>query len=544
MQTVAEVLAQTLSDAGVETVFGLPGGENVQVLDAIRRAGIRFVLVHNESSAVFMADATARLTGTPGVCLTTLGPGATNAVAGVAHAYLDRAPVLLITAQIPDHLRPCHTHQFVDLHALFAPITKRSVKLEPAGARETVRAALELTTRGRPGPVHLQVSNADAGQPAPAGAATLTPGRPLDGSARAEDIAAARDLLAQSSQPAIVVGLGLEPERPYQALRELAEAANAPVITTPKAKGSLPDDHPLSAGTVGLGRTDPVYAILDEADCIVAVGFDVVELVKPWEQTVPLIWIAPWANEDPILPTDVELVGPMAPVLRQLAEAEFRPSPEWGAARVATLRQALAKESLPSPAPGRMLPQSVLRALRASLPREAILATDVGSHKILAALTWPTYTPNSYLVTNGLSSMSFGLPAAVAASLALPQRPVVCLTGDGGLAMVLGELGLLARLGVTVIVVVLNDGALDLIRSQQVRAGKPVYGTEFVNPDFVSIAAAYGIDTYRVRSEEVCAEAVTSAIAAGRPTVIEAMIDPISYPTTPSLRRGSGQAVG
>jgi acetolactate synthase-1/2/3 large subunit len=261
VETVADVLVEVLREAQIGVVFGLPGGENVEVLDALRRGGIRFVLVHNEPSAVFMADATARLTGSPGVCLTTLGPGATNAVAGVAHAYLDRAPVLVITAQKPDRLLPDYTHQVIDLNALFTPITKRSVKLRPEGARETVRRALDLATAGRPGPVHLQISNDDA------------------------------------------------EEGPYEALRELAEAAGAPVITTPKSKGSLPADHPLAAGTIGLTSRDPAYDILYEANCVVAVGLDVVELVKPWDIRSPLIWVAPWANEDPQLPAHAELVG-------------------------------------------------------------------------------------------------------------------------------------------------------------------------------------------------------------------------------------------
>lgn len=532
METVGDALARGLKEAGIEVVFGMPGGESVEVLDALRRRGIWFVLVHNEPSAVFMADATARLTGKPGACLTTLGPGAANAVVGVAHAYLDRSPVLLVTAQTPDRLRPHHTHQVVDLHALFTPITKGSFKLQAAGADETVRTALELVTSGRPGPIHLQVSNEDAARAAIPGPSPKE--KSADVTVSMQHITAARQLLARSQRPAIVAGLGLEPERPYTALRELAEAAGAPVITTPKGKGCLPDDHPLAAGTIGLTRADPAYQLLDEADCILAVGFDVVELIKTWDQPAPLIWIAPWANQDPTLDAEVELVGPMRLTLEQLAVSSFVKSAAWGAARVAVHRQVLDRQTLPGPVPGRLLPQAVLRAVRSNVPHDTVLTTDVGSHKILSSLTWPVYAPNSFLVSNGLSSMGFALPAAMAASLARPGRPVVCLTGDAGLAMVVGELGLLTRLQTPVIIVVFNDGALDLIRSQQVRRGKHVYGTEFVNPDFMQIAAAYQLNAYRVSSQEECAEAVKAAVAAARPTLIEAMIDPASYPTTPT----------
>lgn len=534
METVADALATCLMEAGVEVVFGLPGGENVEVLDALRRRGIRFVLVHHESSAAFMAAASARLRGRPGVCLTTLGPGATNAVAGVAHAHLDRAPVLVITAQASASLRARHTHQVVDLHALFAPITKASLALEPQGAYETIRGALALTLSGRPGPVHLQVSNDDAGKAVvPVGDATIP--RPSDAPVEAQvgSLERARGLLSRFTRPVILAGLGLEPEGPYRVLRQLAEAARAPVIVTPKAKGALPDDHPLAAGTIGLTHTDPVYEILGEADGVFAVGFDVVELVRPWEHPAPIIWLAPWANHDPTLPAAVELCAPMGDVLAGLTEGPFATASDWGEVRLEAHRRAQKAVRLPEPSPGRVTPQAVLHALRRSLPRQALVATDVGSHKIFFCLEWPAYVPNRFLVSNGLSSMGYGLPAAIAAGLVLGDEPVVCLIGDAGLAMSMGELGTLARLGAPVTVVVFSDGALDLIRSHQLRAGKPAFGTELVAPDFVGVARAFGIEARRVENEAACAEVVAQAVVSGRPALIEALIDPISYPTTP-----------
>lgn len=539
-KTVAEAIAEELKASGVEYVYGLPGGENVHVLDAIRRAGIQYVLVHHESSAVFMADTNARLTGKPGVCMTTLGPGAANAVAGLAHAYLDRSPVLVITPQIPsDHL-PAETHQYVDIAAVYAPITKGSFKVMPQGARETVRHALAMLRSGRPGPVHLQVTNEDAAKPAISDNdnAEHTWEIASSGTARsARDLLAmtrtARDILSRAQRPAILAGLGLEPERPYRELLALAEAAHAPVISTPKAKGCIPDDHTLAGGVIGLMRTDPAYEILDQADAIIAVGFDVVELVKTWDYAMPLIWVAPWENRDPVIKSDAEFVGAMTPVLEELANCEWQTDRDWGQARIVLHRAKLAERKLPTPATGRMLPQQVLDALRHATPRDVIFTTDVGSHKILSCLTWETLTPNSFFVSNGLSSMGFGLPAAIAASMIHPERAVVCVIGDAGLLMTMGELGVLARLKLNVIVVVMNDGALDLIRAQQLKAGKPVYGTEFSNPDFVSIANAFGVRGVRVASQEECSRQVSAALTRRVPTVIEALIDPVSYPTTP-----------
>lgn len=347
------------------------------------------------------------------------------------------------------------------------------------------------------------------------------------------DFTAAHRLLAHAQRPVIVAGVGLEPEQPYRALRELAEAAQAPVIVTPKAKGALADDHPLAAGVIGLTRTDPAYEILDEADTIIAVGFDVVELVKPWQMVTPLIWIAPWANEDPQLAAVAEFVGPAAPVLQQLVDGEFGTAAHWGEARVAALHARLAAQVLPEPAINRLRPQTVLEVLRRSLPRDTLVTSDVGSHKILAALAWPVYTPNRYLLSNGLSCMGYAVPAAIAASLALGRKMTVALTGDAGVQMVLGELGLLNELGTPVVVVVFNDDALDLIRSAQTRVKHPPFGTEFSNPDFMQIAAAYGLVGVRVSGEAALAAAMQSAVAADHPYLIEALIDPVSYPTTP-----------
>lgn len=539
--TVADVLAQTLREAGIKAVFGLPGGETAYVLDAMRRVGIEFVLVRNESSAVFMADVTARLTGKPGVCLTTLGPGAANAFVGVAHAYLDRSPVLVLTAQSTRRLIGRHTHQVLDLQAIFRPVTKQTIELTATDVGQSVRHALHLAVAGRPGPVHIGVSSETANSPAEhslesssqtSGVSETSEASAFSSTPSVQDLARAHALLSRARRPVLVVGLGLEPERPYVALRALAEAANAPVIVTPKAKGALPDDHPLAAGTIGLTSDDPVYEILDEADGVIAVGFDVVELVKPWEHPAPLLWIAPWANEDPPIPAAWEHVGSMTPALQQLADTAFSTASDWGAVRVAVYRQKLAEQALPSPAPGRMLPQAVLHAIRCNVPRETLITTDVGSHKILAALTWPAYVPNRYLVSNGLSTMSFGLPAAIAGAYWLGE-PVICITGDGGLSMVVGELGLAAERNLPVITVMMHDAALDLIRSWQLRRGKPAFGTEFTNPDYAYIAKGYGLDFYRVATEAECGTAVAEAFARARPALIEAMIDPIGYSTTP-----------
>lgn len=533
MQTIAEYLAEQLSARGVTRVYGLPGGENVVMLEAIRKRGIGFTLVKNESSACFMAAAEARLTGGLGVALTTLGPGASNACAGLAHAWLDRAPILLITAAADPADAGRHSHQAIDLNALFKPICKLTVELKHENAARIIGQALSSLRTGRPGPAHLSLHNSIAALPIDAqDHARHAASKPAPAN---ELLDQARRLLADASKPIILVGLGMEPEASYAQLRQLAESLGAPLIETPKSKGALPADHVLFAGTIGLTRADPVYALVDEADFILAIGFDVVELVKPWDYQKPLIWIANWANHDPRIPADVELVGHIGEILAGLGQLESSSSLGWGAHRIRQFRASQANIPLPMPQKKRILPQTFLESLRAHTPADTIVTTDVGSHKIFTALHWLARKPNRYLVSNGLSAMGFGLCSAIAAA-EVSGQPTICITGDAGLAMVLGELGIMAEMRLQALVFVMNDGALDLIRSAQLRHGKPAFGTEFSNPDYASIARAYALDYYVVESRRECDRAIRAALANRVPALIDVMIDPIGYPTTPINR--------
>jgi acetolactate synthase-1/2/3 large subunit len=465
--------------------------------------------------------------------LTTLGPGATNAVTGVAHAFLDRTPVIVMTGQTSERLISRHTHQVVDLEALFKPITKATIALKPRDTAATLRKAIGLAAWARPGPVNIRISSDDAarGIEAPDEVVTMQgqPWSPTEVLPEAE-LDEACKLFSQSKRPVIVAGLGLEPERPYSELRRLAETSQTPVIVTPKAKGAVPDDHPLFAGTIGLTRTDPVYEVLEEADFVLLVGLDVVELVKPWQHASPTVWLAPWTNHDPVLPAEVAIVAPMRTVLERLAEIHVSIEEDWGTKRVSSHRR---NQRVVGSSSGTLTPQSVLHVLRDNLPPGAFLTTDVGSHKIFYSLEWPSFLPNRFLVSNGLSSMGYGLPAAIAVSLFQNTDPVVCTTGDAGLVMNLGELNTLARLNAPVTVVVFKDNALDLIRSHQNRAGKPTFGTEFAAPDFVGIAEAHGIRAFRARDEETLAETLRQSVNSKRPRLIEVEIDPSTYPTTP-----------
>ena len=305
----------------------------------------------------------------------------------------------------------------------------------------------------------------------------------------------------------------------------------APLIDTPKSKGALQADHPLFAGTIGLTRQDPVYELLNESDCILAIGFDVVELVKPWDYSKPLVWIANWQNRDPRITSEIELVGSLNDTLASLGHLTSDTADDWGERRIRLFRNNWTDIDLPTPNANRILPQTFLNSLRKNTPDDIIITTDVGSHKIFAALTWQAHLPNRYFVSNGLSAMGFGLNSAIAAA-EVTRQPTVCITGDAGLAMVMGELGLLSGRQLPVLVIVMNDAALDLIRSAQHRQGHQTFGTEFTNPDFAHIARAYDLAYFRVESERACDLAIRQALATTAPALIDVMIDPIGYPTT------------
>ena len=549
---MAGAVAGGLRAAGIDTVFGLPGGENVHLLEAMRRAGVRFVLCEHENAAAFMASAAAQVTRRPAACLTTLGPGAVNCTAGVGHAFLDRCPVLVFTAQMPDALQPRHTHQLIDLHRLFAPITKATLAVTPGHAAGVVREALRIACSGTPGPVHLQLANDVAAldvEPAalddaavggaacartaaatdePPAASEAAPAAALPPSA---ELARAAAGLAAAERPVVVAGLGLEPEAPYAALRAFAERLGAPVLTTPKAKGAAPASHPLGSETIGLTRTDPGYGLIAESDRVIAVGMDVVEVVLPWSTPAPVLWIAPQRDRIGAPAAEQALIGPLGPMLAELTEQLPQSLSGWGAERAAHYRQARRRRSRAAAgraAAGATAPQDVLREARAALPPEAVVTTDVGSHKILAALEWDAELPNRYLVSNGLSVMGFGPAAAAGAALA-GCAPVLCVTGDASLLMCAGGLAALAQLSSPVVMLVLLDGALDLIRAHQRRAGATPFGTEFPAPDAARIAAAFGLPAVTVDNAAGVRRELEQALARAGASVIAVRIDPDCY---------------
>ena len=536
MPTIAEVAAATLARNGIRRIFGLPGGENAEFLGACRRFDLDFVLTRHENAACIMAGVTGELTRKPGVALATLGPGATNLVNGVVTAFLERAPLLVITAQVPTTIAQILPHQRVDLQALFRPITKWSETLSGLDTAATVQRALDLTTAGRPGPVFLALPSdvARREEPAPAIHAGPSPhdGLPLLTITPAGlSLAQAGRMISESRRALAVVGIGQDPLTAQPPLLRWLEAARIPVAVTPKAKGIVPEDHPLFLATCTGMAGDRLFAeLIPETDLLIGIGFDPVEAIRPFYIERPFLSLAEYSIAEPQWNPAFELIGNVPATLEALA-GEARSRQEWRPDFLPAFRQRLAAFLTPSQSQTALglSPALLFGRLRDLTPRNTILTVDTGAHKLLVGQIWRSYEPHTYLVSHGLSTMGYAVPAAIAAKLERPDRPVVAVTGDGGLAMVLSELETAARLRLPIVVVVLSDRSLHLIRIHQERKGISASGVDFGPIDFAGIAAGFGGRGFRALTWSDFDAAVAAALSADRPVVIEVPVDPADY---------------
>ncbi len=536
MPTTAEVVAATLVRRGIRRVFGLPGGENAELLGACRRQGIEFVLTRHENAACIMASVTGELTHAPGIAMTTLGPGATNLVNGVANAYLERAPLVVISAQVPTTAAPVLPHQRVNLPDLFRPITKWSQTLTGADAGQTVERALDLTTAGRPGPVFLALPSDVARQEATVsdGRADLAPqgDLPLSNLVPAGSaLARAVRMISEARRPLAVAGIGLDMLKSQPSLLRWLEASRVPVAVTPKAKGLVPETHPLFLATCTGMAGDRLFAeLVTEADLLIGIGFDPVEAIRPFYLQRPFLSVAEYSVAESEWSPALELIGSVPATLEALA-TESRPDHAWSPDLFPVFRQRLAAFLTPSQGQTELglSPARLFGRLRDLVPQDTILTVDTGAHKLLIGQIWRCHQPRTYLVSHGLSTMGHAVPAALAAKLEHPARPVMAVTGDGGLAMVLSELETASRLRLPITVIVLSDRSLHLIRMHQERKGFQASGVDFGPIDFAGIAEGFGCRGALALTWADLDEAVAAALAADLPTVIEVPIDPADY---------------
>jgi acetolactate synthase-1/2/3 large subunit len=538
----SDVIARCLENEGVRYVFGVPGEEILDIIDSLVDSRIQFVPTRHEQGAAFMADAWGRLTGRAGVCLATLGPGATNLATGVADANLDRAPLVAITGQAGLDRMHKESHQFVDIVESMRPLTKWNTRLETAAVvPEVIRKAFKLAESEKPGACHVEVpedvAEADAeGSPLSAERTRRpSPDRPA--------LQAAAQLIASAAFPLIFAGNGVIRGGAADELRAFSRRHGIPVVNTFMAKGCLPYDDPLCLFTAGLQARDYVSCGFEKADLIISVGYDPVEYApRFWnperKKTIVHVDFTP-AEVDSYYQPAVEVVADVRETLQLLGElVKGQKDPEPFVVLRRFIKEQIEEGAGDDTFP--IKPQRILRELRSVMARDDILISDVGTHKLWVARTFPAYEPNTVLISNGYAAMGFALPAAIAARLARPNQRVVAVCGDGGFLMNVQELETAQRLGVALVCVIFRDGGYNLIEWKQENQMGRTAGVRFGNPDFVTLARAFGAKGVTVGASRDLLPALRDAMAHPGVSIVDV---PVDYGENARLTARLGQLV-
>jgi acetolactate synthase I/II/III large subunit len=530
--TGAELLIRCLENEGLEHMFGVPGEENIAVLEAILDSKIHFLQTRHEQGAAFMADVQGRLTGKASVCLATLGPGATNLLTGVADANMDRAPLVAITGQVATERFHKESHQYLDLIALYRPAVKWNAQLvRPQVVPEAVRKAFKVAQTEKPGAAHLDLPEDVAEAEAPSGLEPLKPQQPFPTEPSEQQIERAAKIISEARGPIVLAGNGIARGRASEALRRFTETLGIPVVETFMGKGSLPDRHPLCLGTVGLQEHDYVSCGLDRADVVICVGYDLVEYAPArWNprRDKRIVHIDPSPAEvDAAYQVAVGVQGGIAESLMRIAKRASARGNSGTIRDAEALRQIIQKEFRAEAESDLfpLKPQRVVRALRQVLGDNDILISDVGAHKLWIARMYPCMAPNTCIISNGFASMGIALPGAIGAKLLYPDRRVLAACGDGGFLMSVQELETAVRAGTHFVALIFEDSAYGVIKWKQLkRYGRPAF-VDFRNPNFAALAESFGCRGYRVTAAQELQPMLEEAFRQRVPAVVACPVD-------------------
>lgn len=538
----AQLFIRCLENEGVEYVFGIPGEENLDLMDALLDSHIEFITVRHEQGAAFMADVYGRLTGRPGVCMATLGPGATNLLTGVADANMDHAPIVAIAGQAATTRLHKESHQVLDLVRLFEPVSKYSTRvLEPEIVPEVVRKAFKLAVTEKPGASFIEFPENVAEMETDE--APLPVHNPPVPEPPEEQILAAAALISRSQNPMILAGHGVVRTQAHLALADFARDLRIPVANTFMAKGVIPFKHPMALGSAGLQKNDFENFGFDKADIIIAVGFDLVEwhpyLWNPGRECRIVHIHASAAEVDASYNVDVSVLGDIRYSLQRIATRvaartvdPARPMREF---LIEQMQHFSSDLSMP------MKPQKIVWDLRTAMHLEDIAISDVGAHKMWMARTFRAEFPNTCIISNGFAAMGIALPGAIAACLARPQQRAVAVTGDAGFLMNVQELETAVRLNLSLVVLIWNDGGYGLIEWKQLNQfGRPAH-VHFGNPDFVQLAESFGAHGYRIGRAEQLQAVLAQALEEPGVSVIDC---PVDYRENAWLTQRLGEVVG
>jgi acetolactate synthase-1/2/3 large subunit len=498
-------------------------------MEALRRSDcIDFVLTTHEGGAAMMADVCGRLTGVPGVCFGTFGPGATNLTTGVGGALLDRSPLIALTDEMPASLQGRAVQMGIDHQALFRPITKSTTRLTAAAPKAILFEAARIACSEKPGPVHVGLPVKMSAERAQDETSCPLPAPALS-APDAASVDRMRTLLAAARRPLLALGMGAARAGVREALLAFAATFRLPIVLTPMAKGMVPESHPCYAGVLFHALSDLVAETHRDADLIIAVGYDPVEFnFESWIPNVPLVAIdtVPADISVGTAATVVDVTGDIRMAVEQLAASSLDVS-DWDLEALATRRRRMFEKM--SPQKHGFGPCAALQLLREALPTDGIMTCDVGAHTHLIGQQWPTPAPGLQIMTNGWSAMGFGIPSAIAAKLCRPDQEVCCVAGDGGFLMTVGELAVAVRLKLKIVFVVLTDNDLALIRIKQQKKSNPIYGTVVRAAGALGTNSLFGVPVASAGSAREFRAALKEAFSCDGPTIVEARIDSREY---------------
>ncbi len=530
--SIADAVADELSNSGVDRAFGLPGGEVLYLIDALRKKDIEFILCRHEADAGIMAAVYGKLKRAPGVAIATLGPGASNFMLAISNSYLDREPLLAISAQIPASWPATRTHQRIPFLECYRPVTKYASAVTAYTARSTVRQAVEACLTEPAGPSYLTISAEDAVHECFEPAMDKKTG-PMGGNNPIGDPDAALESLtkqlSKAERPLVLLGIGID-QAYAESLRKWLLEWNLPVGVTPKVKGIVDETEDNFIGVVGGMSIDALMVeALHNSDLIVSFGFDPVEVDKGWHNELQTVWVLDAPLVMNVIPSNNLISVDYGALLQRLVAV--KPPREWSDsfADIKRRRQAYINQGDEDNVTLKDNPIAIVNTLANILPPETIVTTDVGAHKYLFGQFWPNRNPETFFMSNGLSGMGYGLPAAIGAKLARPDAPVLAVLGDGGFSMNSQELETAVRIGIPLIVVVLADKSYSLIHLSQRRKGLPNYGVDFLPIDTVQVANACSMDGVRVDTTTELNKVVSEALTANKSLVVEIPLDLNSY---------------
>lgn len=526
-------MAATMHAYGVRFAFGIPGNDVLELFRACDTAGIRTIVPKSEPSAAFMADAVAHVTGNPAACIFALGPGIANAASGIAGAMMERAPLVVLGGEMGANNRSIYNHQVFDHVAGMTPVTKFAAELNAGRAGQQMARALDIALDHPRGPVFLNCP-ADATRAVSTEAKRSIPEPRRHGALTAVGIEAATKQLAAAVRPVALIGSGALRGQTPERMAAFIDAWRMPFFQTYKAKGLVPETHALCLGAVALSPVvdDISLKLIREADLIVLIGFDPIELRDAWldawapqQRIMSIEWAA---QSHRIFPTGEQLIGDVAAIVEQLTPAHAKPL-GWLTSRLSAHKQAVAEVVRPREPDGRISPAGLFAAVSRRVTTNTIMSVDVGAHRILANHVINCVTPGQLLQSNGFGCMGYAIPAAIGAALAAPEKRIIAMLGDGCALMSLGELAVVAEQKLAVVTIILNDASLALIELKQSKMGMDPLATTFKSPNFADIAKGFGIASERVTSLAAFDAALEKATVAGTAHVIEAMVDPAEY---------------